>query len=278
MAYHDSYWSEYGDYSKIKEFYLGEVNVARCTHGVSLIMKDDGAMEFYSEEGSYKNEYTQSIIYHEDGRISVDCSGLINPRHHKLRDAGKLERFLPDSVHFYRTTGNNKWMLSYKPGEDARSVGFRSRFHPTEVYEVQDKTLTLYPDGSVSGAKKIKRGEAKIAEDKPLKDHLEPKHYREMAKARLSNDLRIEFEKKYATFRGTPTGLLHYCIELWNVKDYRNGAGPNSGLIRRLYVGRFQDRTEECKMLALAVSIVKDLPLSALHNLLREASELARGA
>lgn len=277
MAYHDSYWSEYGDYSKIKEFYLGEVNVARCTHGVSLIMKDDGAMKFYSEEDGYRNDCDQSITYHQDGRIEVDCPFQSKPKtHYRQRDAGVLERFLPESVHFY--TANNKWMLSYKPGEDARCVGYSSLFHPTEVYEVQDETITLFPDGSVSGAKKITRGKAKIAEDKPIKDHLEPKHYREMAKARLSNDLTIGFDKKYATFRGTPTGLFHYCIELWNQPEKLYGNGPNTGLIRRLYVGRFQERAEESNMLALAVSIVKDIPLSALSHELKEASELTRGA
>ena len=278
MTYHDSYYSEYGEYSKIKEFYLEEVNVARCSHGISLIMKDDGAMKFYNE--SYrkdKNQDDQSITYYDNGKIEVDCSHLLRDgKMYAARNVGVLEKFLPDSIHFY--IANNKWMLSYKPKEDARNVGYASRFHPAEVYELQDDTLILFPDGSVTGAKKITRGKAKIAEDKPLKDHLEPKHFREMAKARLSNDLRIEFDKKYATFRGTPTGLFHYCIELWNQPEQWRGHGPNTGLIRRLYVGRFQDRTEEGKMLDLAVSIVKDIPLSALSSDLKEASELTRGA
>ena len=263
MAYHDAYYSQYGEYSKIKEFYLGEVNVARCSHGVSLIMKSDGAMKFYSEEyGKAKSQDDQSITYYDDGKIEVDCSHLLRDgKMYANRNVGVREKFLPDSVHFY--IANNKWMLSYKPKEDARNVAYASRFHPTEVYELQDDTLILFPDGSVTGAKKITRGKAKIAE---------------MAKARLSNDLRIEFDKKYATFRGTPTGLFHYCIELWNQPEKWRGHGPNTGLIRRLYVGRFQDRTEEGKMLDLAVSIVKDIPLSALSNDLKEASELTRGA
>jgi len=281
MAFHDTYYSEYGDYSKIKKFYEGEVNVARCSHGVSLIMKDNGSMAFFREIDRFSNEavrnkgvFQEDITYHPDGRIELDCSSIINLQGGMSYAINMLERFLPDSVHIY--LANKKWMLTYKPGTNTRAVNYSSSYNPTEVYEIQDEILMLFPDGSVTGAKKIKRGEPKIAEDKPLKYHLEPKHYKEMAKSRLANDLTIHFDKKYATFRGTPTGLFHYCIELWNKSTQYNGAGPNTGLIRRLYVGRFQPRSEEGSMLDLAVSIVKDIPLSALDSDLKEAAEEAR--
>ena len=61
-----------------------------------------------------------------------------------------------------------------------------------------------------------------------------------MTKARLKSDLELDYVTQYATFRGQETGTKHYAIEMYKPSCYgRNG--PNDGLIRRLYVGRFME-------------------------------------
>ena len=128
----------------------------------------------------------------------------------------------------------------------------------------KSKHLKLKPNGSVAGAKRVDRGEKKFADNKPLDKQLEVKHYREMTKARLKADLEIDYTQQYATFRGCSTHTNHYCLEMYRPSEHGH-SGPNSGLIRRLFVGRFMDSKDDAvKCKKLAIEIIKDIPDSCL--------------
>ena len=149
----------------------------------------------------------------------------------------------------------------YSPGDDVR----RNVYSPKTVWDItKTHSIKLRADGRVEGGKKIDRGEKKFAENKPLQEQLEEKHYREMTKARLKSDLELDYVTQYAAFRGQNTNTKHYAIEMYKPSCFGQN-GPNDGLIRRLFVGRFmEDKADEEKCKRLALDIAKDLPDSCL--------------
>ena len=269
MSYHDVYYSEFQGYKEVKDHFVADCNVARMSHGFDLREKD-GVYSFGRDihdggkdsDGKYIGKHQVDVEYHEDGTIILKKTMLKDLAKNKY-NMGSFLRWLPDSVHLYEHS--KKMYLIYTPEQNARNN------HSNPVLSVWEwlgtNDITLYKDGSVEEEPsliKIERGKTKTAEDKPLKEQLNEKHYREIAKARLETDLQVQLNTMYATFRGQPTSLYHIAIELFRPSIYGNG-GPNEGLIRRLYVGRFIDKTNREKYYELAGKIVgSDIPTSAI--------------
>jgi len=90
-----------------------------------------------------------------------------------------------------------------------------------------------------------------------------------MTKARLNSDLEVDYTTLHATFRGQQTGTQHRAIEMYKpsvFKSYERN-GPNSGLIRRLFVGRFMENDSDFdKCREIALEIIKDIPDSCLSS------------
>ena len=277
MGY-ESYRSEIGSISSAKEIFERERDVARLPQEVDLREGDNGSFVFSKRRRrDVDTEDCSIIVYTDDNCIHINTKSFTSLRHsYGLIDL--YNRYLPDSAVLYEY--NNQMFMIYEPDKMVRDNHYKANKYLNKVFKIndQDNNLSLFPNGKVCGAKIIKRGPSTEAEPKPLKEHLERKHYTKMATARLDNDLTVEYSKKWATFRGVALGLHHYCIELWSQKERMRGHGPNSGLIRRLHVGRFIDDTEEDRMNELTVEIVKDLPLGSLNARLRQLCESTRGA
>tara|TARA_R110000824_G_scaffold278662_3_gene466940 strand:+ start:1655 stop:2524 length:870 start_codon:yes stop_codon:yes gene_type:complete len=270
---HDQSYSEYGNYEDINNHYNTEVSLVRMGNDFKLVKNSNGDLLFQMESqkwddsraGKEAENITVSdtvITYKKNGDMYIDMPS--EARRGRTRYGRATERmlsYLPESVGIYETNSNNKMYLMYSPGDDVR----RYVYSPKTVWDItKTNYIKLRVDGKVEGGKRIDRGEKKFAENKPLKDQLEEKHYREMTKARLKSDLELDYVTQYATFRGQETGTKHYAIEMYRPSCYGQN-GPNDGLIRRLFVGRFMEDdadAERCKQ--LAVEIAKDLPDSCL--------------
>ena len=273
MSYHDIYYSEFQGYKEVKDHFVADCNVARMSHGFDLREKDgvysfgrdihDGSKD---SDGKYIGNHQVDVEYHQDGTIILKKAMLKDLAKNKY-NMGSFLRWLPDSVHIYEHS--KKMYLIYTPGENARSNA-DAVFSVWEWLGTND--IILYKDGSVEEEPSLikrERGKTKTAEDKPLKEQLNEKHYREIAKARLETDLQVQLNTMYATFRGQPTSLYHIAIELFRPSIYGNG-GPNEGLIRRLYVGRFIDKANREEHYELAGKIVgSDIPTSAIVGKLK---------
>lgn len=277
MGY-ESYRSEIGDIEEAKKIFERERDVARLPQEVDLREGDNGSFVLSKRRRRDVDAEDRSmIVYTEDNCIHINTKSFTSLRYsYGIIDL--YNKYLPDSAVLYEY--NNQMFMIYEPDKMVRHNSTSSNKYLNKIFKIDDEgnDLSLFPDGKVCGAKIIKRGPSTEAEPKPLKEHLERKHYTKMATARLDNDLIVQYSKKWATFRGIALGLNHYCIELWSKKERYMGRGPNSGLIRRLHVGRFIDDTEEDRMNELTVEIVKDLPLGSLNLQLRELCESARGA
>ena len=274
MAYNSSYdmgYSEYGDYKKINDHYNTEISLVRMGNDFNLVKNNHGDLLFQMESQEWENEESVTvadtvITYKKNGDIYIDVPAKERRGRHRYQQSKSMERmlsYLPESVGIYETNSNNKTYLLYEPGSDVR----KHSYSPKTVWDItKTHNIKLRSCGKVEGGRKIDRGEKKFAENKPLQEQLEEKHYREMTKARLKSDLELDYVTQYATFRGQETGTKHYAIEMYKPSCYgRNG--PNDGLIRRLYVGRFMEDNgdaETCKKLAL--DIAKDLPDSCLST------------
>ena len=280
MSFYESYGETIGSIAVAKEVFERERNVARLPREVDLREGEDGSYVISKRKSRYHKDDSDTtlIVYTNDNCVHM------NLRRVTLLGYGMMElynQYIPDSSLIYEN--NQDLFLVYEPGKAIRTS--HDNKHIDKVFKVDAGVtsnalvnVSLLPDGKVLGAKKIKRGPSTEADPKPLKEHLEKKHYTKMAKARLDNDLRVEYSRKWATFRGISLGLYHYCIELWSQKEYMHGRGPNSGLIRRLYVGRFLDSCHETRMNDLAVKILKDIPLSSLNGKIHDLCSSARGA
>jgi|TARA_R110000765_G_scaffold418146_1_gene521378 hypothetical protein len=276
VSFYNYYGTVIGNFDEAGKVFERERNVARMGSRLDLREnKEDGSFYLSKFDQSGELNHDPIVAFHKDGDITVNTSHSV-AGHENWLDT--VNRYLPESSIFYNTS--NKLMLCYEPGTKVRNNNDRSyNKNIKKVMEVQDTIVKMHPDGKVDGIKIIKRGPSTVADPKPLKEHLEKKHFLRMAKARLDNDLEIEYVNRWATFRGIQTGLDHFCIELWSKKESRHGNGPNSGLIRRLHIGRFIDRLDRhMEMNELAVKIVKDLPLSSLKGTLQTLAFESRGA
>jgi hypothetical protein len=268
LSHDDFVRSEFKDLSKVKEFHDYEVKICRLDNGMHLVKEEDGyaLMADTKEHGadSYDKEgcaQQTRIKYYNNGNIMIDFSEGHHHRYYHARQIQGLLSYLPENVHFYET--RDKTFLIYDKDEvDVR----RRNYNVMKVYEFKKSKVVLKADGSVKGAKEIKRGPKKFAEDKPMKEQLEAKHFREMTKARLDSDFIIDLNKLYATFRGIHTGTFHMALEMHRpskLSEY--GGGPNSGLIRKLHVARFiNDPVDIVRANKLALSICSDIPDSCV--------------
>jgi hypothetical protein len=264
---YDMTFSEYGDYKKIEDHYNTEISLVRMGNDFNLVKNNKGDLLFQMETQSWDGEeqitVAETVVtYKKSGDIYIDVpSHERRGRHRHGRTMERMLAYLPDSVGMYETHANKKTYLMYSPGDDVR----RHVFSPKTVWDItKTHSIKLRADGRVEGGKKIDRGEKKFAENKPLQEQLEEKHYREMTKARLKSDLELDYVTQYATFRGQNTNTKHYAIEMYKPSCFGQN-GPNDGLIRRLFVGRFmEDRADEEKCKQLALDIAKDLPDSCL--------------
>ena len=265
--------SQFGEYKKINDHYETEISLVRMDCDYNLNKDDAGNLCFNREMTRWEGDESivtseRVITYRTDGSIVIDMPALKKGygRYGHRRDLDTILAYLPNSVGMYETSGNEKKYLLFSPDSDVRS----GSYSPLTVWEMTKSTnIKLSPDGSVDGAKRVDRGDKKFADNKPLEDQLEEKHYREMTKARLKSDLEIDYTQQYATFRGCHTGTNHYCLEMYRPSIY-GASGPNSGLIRRLFVGRFMDNgldAIECRKLAL--KIIKNIPDSCLTDKFR---------
>jgi hypothetical protein len=285
MAYNreDQPSSTLGSYEDINNYYEAEINVVRMENSFDLKKDSDGTLYFQKEMRRWgtqalrnqKNDptndndeavYKETVItYHTDGEIVIDIPPKKNgySSYQYNNDWGTMLSYLPSNVGMYETSSNDKKYLLY----DNFNVRTHT-YYPTKVWDItKSKSIRLKPDGRVIGAKEVNRGVKKFADDKPLDKQLEEKHLREMTKARLQSDLEIDYNSLSATFRGNPTGTHHYCLEMYMPSKY-GASGPNDGLIRRIFVGRFIDRThsDKDKCTKLALSIIKDIPDNCLSD------------
>jgi hypothetical protein len=230
------------------------------------------------------------ITYHKTNEVTIDFDTVFDhgntrgARHRSYlsdRMVNMVSEYLPEWIYLWSKSdgGRFKMFTSFNPDlTDARSHAgspyYTGSLCPLVIYEIPHEGTVKYspasdkfPNGNITNAKKINRGKTIWAEDKPLSQHLEPKHYKEMAKARLNSDLAISVESHYATFRGIPTGLRHVVLEMYKPSSYGNN-GPNEGLIRRLSVARFIDSSNETmdKAYQLAASIAAELPASLMQG------------
>jgi len=268
---HDMGYSEYGDYKKINDYYNTEINIVRMGHDFNLVKSNHGDLLFQMETQTWENEESVTIsdtviTYKKNGDIYLDVPakerfGMY--RHQQARSMERMLSYLPESVGIYETNSNNKMYLMYDPGSNVR----RHNYSPRTVWDItKTHNIKLRPCGKVEGGRKIERGVKKFAENKSLQEQLEAKHYKEMTKARLKSDLELDYVTQYATFRGQTTDTKHYAIEMYKPSCY-GLKGPNDGLIRRLYVGRFmEDHSDAAACKKLALSIAKDLPDSCLST------------
>ena len=266
---HDMGYSEYGDYKKINDHYNTEINLVRMGQDFNLVKSNRGDLLFQMESQEWENEESVTvsntvITYKKDGDIYLDVPTKARfGMHRQVRSMERMLSYLPESVGIYETNSNNKRYLMYDPGSNVR----RYNYSPRTVWDItKTHSIKLRSCGKVEGGRKIERGVKKFAENKPLQEQLEEKHYKEMTKARLKSDLELDYVTQCATFRGQTTNTKHYAIEMYKPSCYGQN-GPNDGLIRRLYVGRFMEDhsdAEACKKLAL--SIAKDLPDSCLST------------
>ena len=270
MGYNQSYdmgYSEYGVYEKIDDHYNKEISLVRMGNDFNLVKNNHGDLLFQMESQQWENEEQVTIAdtvitYKKNGDIYIDVpAGERRGRHRYGRTMERMLSYLPEWVGIYETNANNKMYLMYSPGDDVR----RGSYSPKSVWDItKTASIKLRANGNVEGGKKIDRGEKKFAENKPLQEQLEEKHYREMTKARLKSDLELDYVTQYATFRGQNTGTKHYAIEMYKPSCFGQN-GPNDGLIRRLFVGRFmEDGADADRCKELAISIAKDLPDSCL--------------
>jgi len=272
--HHEFIRSDFSGYKAVKEFHDYEVSIVRLgsTYGGSLLLvrEEDGyaikqncTWNHSSPENRAHGIFTR-IKYFDSGDIFLDISQDNKRKRWGYRMEQELLSYLPDSIHFYGK--DDKIFFIYDPKEDVR----RRNYEVKNVYQLdvdrEDWEVIFHPDGTVSGAKEICRGEKKFAEDKPMKDQLNTKHFKEMTKARLDGDFCVDYSQLFATFRGVQTGLWHMVLEMYRPNKLNEyGGGPNSGLIRKLFVARFvKDPSDLAKAESLAVSITKDLPDSCL--------------
>ena len=264
---YDMTFSEYGEYEKINAHYDIEVSLVRMGNDFNLVKNNNGDLCFQMETQKWEDEENITIAetvitYKKNGDIYIDVPGHERRGAHRYgRTMEKMLAYLPGSVGMYETNSNKKMYLTYSPGDDVRM----HQYSPKTVWDItKTHNIKLRADGKVEGGKKIDRGEKKFAENKPLQEQLEEKHYREMTKARLKSDLELDYVTQYATFRGQNTNTKHYAIEMYKPSCY-GANGPNDGLIRRLFVGRFmEDKADAEKCEQLAIAIAKDLPDSCL--------------
>ena len=264
---YDMTFSEYGEYKKIEDHYNTEISLVRMGHDFNLVKNKSGDLLFQMESQHWENEehvtVAETVVtYKKNGDIYVDVPAQDRrARHRHSRAMERMLAYLPESVGIYETNANNKMYLMYSPGDDVRI----HVYSPKTVWDItKTHSIKLRADGSVDLGNKIKINKKKFAENKPLQEQLEEKHYREMTKARLKSDLELDYVTQYATFRGQSTNTKHYAIEMYRPSCFGQ-IGPNDGLIRRLFVGRFMEDNEDaekCKKLAL--DIAKDLPDSCL--------------
>ncbi len=265
MPHHNFCRVEIGKYEDIKKFYDVEITVARLNSGWGneyYIQREDGYYVIRNRIKTYRTEDTiimNRIKYHDDGRISINISDPPTMyRENQL--LYNVLSFLPENIHIYEH-GKKTYLIYDVKDKDVRKMSYDVK----ELFELTSNRIVLHPDGEVEGAKLIKRGAKTFAEDKPLKDQLNAKHLREMTKARLDGSLSIGFILLNATFRGVNTGLYHPTIEVFN--NDATMEGPNSGLIRKLHVGRFvSDPADIERCRKLAVNIIKDIPDSCLFG------------
>jgi len=254
----------------VKKHYDYEIQIARLEHQNFFIVREDDGYAFKTdmqsrnyhddapEEDDPRSAQTQ-IKYYDDGDIEVDFSVSKGGRGWVYNLDKQILSVLPPNIHYYDCR-DKRYFIYDKDESDVR----RTNYEVSKVFEKKDNIIRFCKNGDVKGAKKIKRGEKKFAEDKPIKDQLESKHVKEMTKARLDSDFLIEYNQLYATFRGIKTGLYHMALEMFRPSVLNSyGAAPNSGLIRRLHVSRFIRSPEELvKSEKLALSIVGDIPAS----------------
>ena len=264
---YDMTFSEYGNYDKVNDHYNIEISLVRMGNDFNLVKNNNGDLLFQMETQKWEDEENITIAetvltYKKNGDIYIDVPGHERRGVHRYgRTMEKMLAYLPGSVGIYETNANKKTYLMYSPGDDVR----RHTYSPKTVWDItKTHNIKLRADGKVEGGKRVDRGEKKFAENKPLQEQLEAKHYREMTKARLKSDLELDYVTQYATFRGQNTNTKHYAIEMYKPSCYGNN-GPNDGLIRRLFVGRFmEDKADAEKCEQLAIAIAKDLPDSCL--------------
>lgn len=269
MPHHNFCRVEIGDYENIKKFYDFEITVARLDAGWGneyYIQREDDCYVIRNRIKTYRTEDTvimDRIKYHDDGRISLNISDP--PMTYREQQVlYNMLTFLPNNIHMY-DHGKKTYLIYDVKEKDVR----RMSYDVNEVFELTSDQIVLHPDGEVEGAKLVKRGAKTFAEDKPLKEHLNAKHLREMTKARLDGSLSITFSLLHATFRGVSTGMYHPTIEVFN--NDTTMEGPNSGLIRKLHLGRFiSDPVDIERCRRLAVSITKDIPDSCLFSELKK--------
>lgn len=239
---------------------------------------------------AYEISNNEMIIYHKNNEVTIDLDKVFDyaypaGRHRTYlsdRIISLISEHLPEWIYFWSKSGGHdgtKIFTSFNPDmsdarEHAESPYHNSDKSPTTIYEIPKEGTVKYspasdkfPNGNITNAKRVNRGKTIWAEDKPLSQHLEPKHYKEMAKARLNSDLAICCADQNATFRGVPTGLMHVVLEMYRPSTYGNN-GPNEGLIRRLSVARFIDSSNETmdKAYQLAASIASELPASLMEG------------
>jgi len=264
---YDMTFSEYGNYDKVNDHYNIEISLVRMGNDFNLVKNNNGDLLFQMETQKWEDEENITIAetvvtYKKNGDIYIDVPEHERRGAHRYgRTMERMLAYLPSSVGIYETNSNKKMYLMYSPGADVRM----HQYSPQTVWDItKTHSIKLRADGKVDGGKRVDRGEKKFAENKPLQEQLEVKHYREMTKARLKSDLELDYVTQYATFRGQNTNTKHYAIEMYKPSCYGQN-GPNDGLIRRLFVGRFmEDKADAEKCEQLAIAIAKDLPDSCL--------------
>ena len=285
MPYHDFMGTSYpGGAKDVKKFWANFQHVVRDPHSRYSLRQDSDGFYWADDadeddncvlqvaEGHKLEEY-KHVIYKKDGSITVNLKPEGNRRHcygdYIMRN---LMHILPESIHIFRSTGNNKkYYAIWEPGKDVRSPANQysaSGHSPKTMWELTEGVVHFMPDRSVKGAKLRKRGpKIKIKNAKPLTEFLDRKHVKEMAKARLDGDLEIGVESNHATFRTAQTGLYHVVLELRKPSCYMDD-GPNHGLIRRLSIGRFVNSKEIPELNQIAWDICKDIPDSMKRGIL----------
>jgi len=280
---HDDWrYSTFNDgLDSVKKHYDYEIQIARLEHENFFIVREDDGYAFKAdmksrhrrddipEEDNPMSAQTQ-IKYYDDGDIEVDFSVSRGGRRWVYNLDQQIQSVLPPNIHYYDCR-DKRYFIYDKDESDVR----RTHYEVSKVFEKKDSIIRFCKNGDVKGAKEIKRGEKKFAEDKPIKDHLDTKHVKEMTKARLDSDFLIEYNQLYATFRGIKTGLYHMALEMFKPSElHAHGAAPNSGMIRRLHVARFVRSPEELvKAEKLALSIVGDIPASCFGPTLARMKE-----
>ena len=189
MGY-ESYRSDIGSIESAKEIFEKERDVARLPREVDLREGDDGSYVFSRRKRSRDEDDSENtmIVYTNDNCIHMNLARM------QIFSYGMIDlynKYIPDSAVLYEN--NADLFMIYEPGQMVRQNSYRGNKNIQKIFKVDDAntsgTLSLLPDGKVLGAKTIKRGPSTEADPKPLKEHLERKHYTKMAKARLDNDL-----------------------------------------------------------------------------------------